>query len=91
MAKRNPSKERRIVLPPGATLNLVTRFLLTRVAHARYIEPVIRDMQFEYCDDLAAGHIWHARWIAVRGHLLVLPNWGYAWIARTVKRVFSSL
>lgn len=85
------TERRRIVLPPGATLNRITRFLVTREAHARFVEPIIRDMQVEYCDELAAGHIRHARWIAVRGHLLVLPNWSYAWIARTVKRMFSSL
>jgi hypothetical protein len=87
----DPPARRRIVLPPGAWLNRVTRFLLTREAHARFIEPIIRDMQVEYCDALAAGDIWHAQWIRVRGHLLVFPNWAYAWIARTVKGMFSSL
>jgi len=82
---------RRIALPPGATLNRLTRFLLTREAHCRYVEPIICDMQVEYCDELAAGHIGHARWIAIRGHLLVLPNWAYAWIARTLKAVLPSL
>jgi hypothetical protein len=83
--------QRRIVLPPGARLSRVTRFLMTREAHGRYVEPIIRDMQLEYCDELAAGHIWHARWIAVRGHIQVLPNWVYGWIAHTVKGMFSSL
>jgi len=80
----------RIALAPGVWLNRVTRFLLTRDAHRRYVEPVILDMQTEYCDALAAGHVWHARWIAIRGHLLVLPGWLYGLVARAVRRMFSA-
>jgi hypothetical protein len=47
-------------------------------------------MQTEYCDALAAGDVWHARWIAIRGHLLVLPGWLYGLVARAVRRMFSA-
>jgi hypothetical protein len=40
--------------------------------------PVIADMQKEYIEAIASGDEWHARWIAIRGHLLVIPNWLYA-------------
>jgi hypothetical protein len=38
-------------------------------------------MQEEYVEAIAAGDEAHARWIAARGHLLVVPNWLYAFIA----------
>lgn len=68
----------KIVLPPGSTLANVTKFLLTRNSYKRYAEPVIADMQQEYIEAVAARHEWHARWIAIRGHLLVIPGWIYA-------------
>lgn len=71
-------QHRRVRLPPGHRLAVVAEFLLTRGAFKRYVAPVIADMQEEYIEAIAAGHEWHARWIAVRGHLLVIPNWLYA-------------
>jgi hypothetical protein len=74
-------QHRRIVLPPGHKLSVVAGFLLTRGAFKRYVEPVIADMQQEYVDAIAAGDEWRALWIAVRGHLLIVPGWIYALIA----------
>ena len=70
-----------LALPPGYRLAKIARFLLTRGAFKRYIAPTIADMQDEYVDAVASDHRWHARWIAVRGHLLVIPGWIYALIA----------
>jgi hypothetical protein len=70
-----------IVTPPGFRLTAVLSFLLTRKAFARYVAPVIADMQEEYIDALHTGHAWHARWIWLRGHFLVIPGWLYAFIA----------
>jgi hypothetical protein len=70
-----------VALPPGYRLSVIAAFLLTRGAFKRYVEPVIADMQHEYIDALAAGHVWHARYIAIRGHLIVIPGWIYAFIA----------
>ena len=70
-----------VTLPPGFRLAEVLRFLLTRKAFERFVAPTIADMQEEYVDALVAGRIWHARWIAVRGHLLVIPGWLYAFFA----------
>jgi hypothetical protein len=69
-----------VVLPPGHRLAEVARFLLTRDGFKRYVAPVIADMQEEYIEAIAAGHEGHALWIAIRGHLLVFPNWLYALI-----------
>jgi hypothetical protein len=81
---------RKVVVAPGVTLNRVTQFLLTREAHRRYVAPVIADMQEEYCEALAAGRKQHGRWIAVRGHLLVIPGWLYGALVRAVKQLFSA-
>jgi len=83
-------RSRRIALPPGMLLDRVTRFLLTREVHQRFVEPVIVDMRVEYCDALALGHLSHARWIAARVYLLVIPGYLYGCVARAVKRLFST-
>jgi hypothetical protein len=85
-----PRRQQRITLPPGMLLDHATRFLLTRDAHHRYVEPVIADMRVEYCDALAAGNIWHARWIAARVYLLVIPGYLYGCAVRAAKRLFSA-
>ena len=84
------SKPVRIARPPGMWVDLLTRFLLTRAAHERFVKPVISDMRIEYCDALAAGHLWHARWIAARIYLLVVPGCVYACLARAIKHLFSA-
>jgi len=75
--------------PPGETLSRILSVVLTRNAYTKYVEPVIADMQFEYADALKKGHTRHARWIVIRGHLLIVPGWVYAlvggwlgWIAK---------
>jgi|SRR5581483_1578105 len=70
-----------VVLPPGYRLASIARFLLTRKAFERFVQPVIADMQREYIDAFAAGHQWHAKWIAIRGHLIVIPGWIWAAVA----------
>jgi hypothetical protein len=84
------ARRTRIERPPGMLLDRVTRFLLTRDAHGRFVEPVIADMRVEYCEALAAGHLWHARWIAARVYFLVIPGYVYGCVARAVKRLFSA-
>lgn len=82
--------QRRIVLPPGSTLMRISRVFLTKAAHARVVEPVIRDMQHEYIEAIAEGHKWHALWIAFRGHFLVAPGWLFAAIIRAVSTIRSA-
>jgi len=79
-----------LVLPPGVWLTRVSRFLLTPQAHQRYVQPAIADMQHEYCQAVHAGDDWHARWIAIRGHMLVLRPWLWAALTRALKSMFSS-
>lgn len=71
----------RVCLPPGYRLTAFCRFLLPRAVFKRYVAPTIADMQEDYIDALALDHKWHARWIFLRGHLLVVPGWLYAFCA----------
>ena len=61
--------------PPGTRLARVFRFLLPRGVYVRYVEQVISDAQVEFIDAIAAGHEWHARWIAIRVWIIVIPGW----------------
>jgi hypothetical protein len=64
-------KSNRLLMPPGVALAKVSRFLLPPKAWRTYIRPIIADMQEEYCLAISKGDLWHARWIALRGHLQV--------------------
>ena len=75
--------------PIGSCLSRLTLLFLTHEAHRRFVEPVIRDMQVEYFHELACGRIWNARWIAVCGHLRVIPGWVYGWMMRAARRIRS--
>ena len=70
-----------VAVPPGYKFAAILSFLLTREAYRRFVEPAIADMQHEYIEALAAGRLWQARWIAIRGYLLVIPGWLYALVA----------
>jgi len=80
----------RVVRAPGVMLHRTAKFLLTRDAHRRYVEPVIADMQHEYFEAIVAGREWSARWIALRGHVLVIPGWLFGLLAHAQRRLFKS-
>jgi hypothetical protein len=71
--------------PPGSTLANIARVLLTAKAFERYVQPVIADAQYEHAEAMNAGHSLHARWIAIRMWLLVVPGWLWAAIGRLAK------
>jgi ferric-dicitrate binding protein FerR (iron transport regulator) len=79
----------RILLLPGTRLAAIAEFILTRESFRRYVRPMIADMQDEYVECIAKGDEWRARWVAVRGHFLVVPGWMYALVSRAVRRIFS--
>jgi Domain of unknown function (DUF4880) len=69
------------VLLPGQTLARAAKSLLTPNAYKRYVAPVIADMQQEYAVAVAAGRKSQAWYIALYGHLRVIPNWLFALVA----------
>ena len=79
----------RVQLPPGYRLTAIARFVLPSSVFKRYVWPTIADMQLEYIEALNAGHVWHARWIALRGHMLVIPGWVYALLAGRLHALFG--
>jgi hypothetical protein len=91
---RSPSSPQaapaRPVLAPGVRLARVLRVLLTRRAFRTRVQVAIAEMQAEYIEELAQGHIWQARWVAVRGHCLVVWPFFCALVPTFVRRMFSS-
>jgi len=67
--------------PPGFKLASVTKSFLSPTAFKMFVEPVIADMQEEYVCAAAASEKARARWICIRGHMLVIPGWLYAFFA----------
>jgi ferric-dicitrate binding protein FerR (iron transport regulator) len=75
---------------PGTRLTSIARFVLTKEGFQRYVAPAIADMQEEYVEAVAKGDERHAQWIAIRGHLLVIPGWLYGFLTRAIKRIFTA-
>jgi hypothetical protein len=46
---------------------LLADFVYSQKDVCRVFKPVIDDMQFEYIEALAAGRLWKARWVCIRG------------------------
>lgn len=80
----------RVVLAPGTRAGWVFGVVMTRRAFRRYVYPAIAEMQTEYFEALAAGHRGHARWIAIRGHFLLIPGWLYGLAAQAIRRIIAS-
>jgi hypothetical protein len=68
-------------MAPGDRLAAFAKLQLSPSMFRRYVLPAIADIQHEHTEALEAGRLWHARWIALSGHLLVIPGWIYALLA----------
>lgn len=66
------SPERGIVLPPGTRLSAAARAVLTPRAYRKHVMVTVTEMQAEYIDAIRAGNFRKARWVSIRGHLLIL-------------------
>lgn len=82
-AKRHPP----LALPPGYWVAEIAKFLLTREAFRKYVAPTIADMQSEHKEAIDSGYRWHARWIYIRGHLLTIPGWIYAFVVGNLREL----
>lgn len=65
---RTPS---RIKIAPGHRVLHIVTFVYSRQTVARVFAPAIHDMQHEHIEALAAGQLWNARWVLLRGYLSV--------------------
>jgi hypothetical protein len=86
--------KRRISRPPGSLVLAVAKFLYSPKSYERVAEPIIADMQFEYCQALAEGNGAKAAWIRVRGLLNLWVAWGTVRIVKAlldVGRLFERI
>jgi|HubBroStandDraft_6_1064221.scaffolds.fasta_scaffold387399_2 hypothetical protein len=62
------ANSKRIIRPPGSGLNSAAEFLFSRKTMERVVNPVISDLQMEYCEALAANRRVKAIWVQIRGY-----------------------
>jgi len=64
----------RILRPLGSRLLSIVSFIYSKKTVDRVFSQVITDTREEFLEALAAGNLWHARWIHVRGVLSFLTT-----------------
>jgi hypothetical protein len=81
------ARQRSAAIPrqPGTFFAQMLRLFMTARAFRRYVYPAITEMQAEYYEALGAGDRRQARWVVVRGHVLVLPTFLYGLIALGIR------
>jgi hypothetical protein len=68
-------REQRIHLPPCSRLAGFLCFFASRRTKERVLDPMLRDIQDEYCAALAAGSPAKAKEVAVRGAIDLIDAW----------------
>jgi hypothetical protein len=71
------AEKRRIVLPPGARLRSLADFFCSSKTMERIVNPIISDLQKEYCQALVEDRTVKARWIRIRGYWSFWKVLGY--------------
>ncbi len=85
--ERKGTTRPRIQLPPGMVVASLLRQVLTPTAYRNWVLVALSEMQAEYVEELAAGHVWRARWVALRGHMLLVLPWLYAICPKMLRRL----
>ena len=62
---KNPTALRKF---PGFLLRSIGEFVFSAKTFRIVIEPILRDLFDEYCEALAAGRPFKARWVCIRGY-----------------------
>jgi hypothetical protein len=70
-AGRDGAPRKKITRPPGHTIYSFLKTVYGARAYERVFEPGLQDMRQEHFLALEGGHFRLARWIAVRGHLIL--------------------
>jgi hypothetical protein len=76
----------RIEAPPGILVASVLRQVLAPTEYRKWVLVAVSEMQAEYFEELVAGHVWRARWVALRGHLVLVLSVLYS-ICPRLRRV----
>jgi len=67
--KSYPYIKRGLILgPPGWSLRRFAEFCFSKKTYTQVLEPPLSDMQKEHFEALAAGRLWKARMVLVRGY-----------------------
>ena len=64
--------------PPGSRLARIFKFVFTSKTYSRVFEPIFSDWQIEYVEAIATGEKLKARWVWVRGYIILsvaLSTW----------------
>ena len=80
----------KIELPPGYRIGNVLRFLYSKKTFSRVFEEQLTDMNIEYIDAVGDGSERLARWILVRGHIVLLTTMMTHAFSTTVCNLFRS-
>jgi len=57
-----------ILSPPGSFFRTICEFVFSKKTLEQVVNPIIADMQIEYCAALAAQQPYKAAWVCVRGY-----------------------
>ncbi len=66
-SRRVARRAARLLRPPGFRLLALASFWCSRSTYELVLEPIVRDLQEEVMEALAAGRVWKARWMRLRG------------------------
>jgi hypothetical protein len=79
----------RIYRPPGSTLHSLSDFFCSPKTMERVVQPILSDLESEYCMALAEGRIWKARWICVRGYISFWKGVGMHTLAKNLVQLWK--
>ena len=88
-SRRASQRSATIPVQPGTFFARMLRLFMTARAFRRYVYPAITEMQAEHYEALGAGDPRQARWVVVRGHILVLPTFLYGLMAQGIRRLLA--
>ncbi len=75
-SRRGRGRRPKIHRPSGFKLLAIAEFSCKRKTYAKVFEPIIRDLQDEHNEALAANRLWKARYVRMRGYCAF---WSAVW------------
>ena len=76
---------------PGARLDAFCRFVYSKKGYSLFIEPVISDMQAEWCEAMSKGEKTRAAWVRLRGYWTLAQHIGVYSIIRTFVDIVKTI
>lgn len=74
--------------PPGFLLNRFAEFFCSPKTLNLVVNPILSDMQVEFCEALAAGRKVKATWVRVRGYWTFFKALGLYCVIKTVSEIW---